>query len=221
MLKAVIFDMDGVMVDTEHIQSLAFEKILNEYGINPQKNEHGTVHISGVTTPETWELLKKQYNFKANTKELTNRKRQEVMLILKNNIKALPGLVELLDDIVNHNVKLAVVSSAQRERLDFVLAKLNIYNYFETTISAGEIKNGKPAPDCYLKAANELRINPANCVVLEDAKIGVTSAKAANMKVVAVPNEYTKKMDFSEADLIVPSLMNINYTKLANLINIT
>jgi beta-phosphoglucomutase len=217
MIEAVILDMDGVMVDTEHIQSKAFEEILEEHGITPEKNEHGTVHISGMTTPETWELLKKRHGFNANTDELTRKKRDVVISVIKNGIEPMPGLIHLLDDLSSHRIHIAVATSAQPERAHLALEMLGVVSYFEAIVTAADIKNGKPAPDPYLKAAQLLGIPAEHCVVIEDAEVGVISAKAANMKVVAVPNEYTKRMNFSQADLIANSLNELNYKILTGL----
>jgi HAD superfamily hydrolase (TIGR01509 family) len=217
MIEAVIFDMDGVMVDTEHIQSRAFEEILKEYGITPEKNEHGTVHIPGMTTPETWALLKERYDFSVNTDELTRKKRDAVISVIRNGIEPMPGLTDLLKDLSSHRIHVAVATSAQPERAHLALEILGVESYFEAIITA-DTENGKPAPDPYLKAAALLGVPPKNCVVIEDTEVGVKSAKAACMKVVAAPNEYTKKMDFRGADLLVDSLSELAYETLAKLI---
>lgn len=210
--------MDGIMVDTELIHSLAFESVMAEYGVtNPKKNEHGTVHESGATTPEIWETLKKQYNFEADTEELSAKKRAAIMKALEKDLKALPGLHALLADLKSHKLKFAVASSAQRARINLVLNKLGITEHFDTIISGEDVKHGKPAPDPYLLAAKRLGVDPAECVVIEDALAGVRSAKAAGAKAVAVPNEFTKRMNFSIADLRVGSLDELNYKKLAAL----
>ena len=218
MFKAVLFDMDGVMLDTELVQSLAFEMVLAEYGItNPKKNEHGTVHVSGATTPETWEILKKEYGLEADTEELTAKKRAAVMKALDRDLEALPGLHTLLADLKRHDIRIAVASSAQRERLVFVLDRLGITEHFDATVSGNDVKHGKPAPDPYLLAAKQLSVEPSECVVIEDAYVGIQSAKAAGTKAVAVPHEFTKRMDFSSADLVVDSLNELSYDKLASL----
>jgi beta-phosphoglucomutase len=218
MLKAVLFDMDGVMVDTELLQSQAFESVMAEYGvINPEKNEHGTIHVSGATTPETWEILKKRYGFEADTDELTAKKRAAVMTVIEGGVDALPGLYVLLEDLKSHGIKIAVGSSAQRERIGTVLDKLGISEYFSAIISAADVKRGKPHPEVYLKAAEAVGVNPSDCVVVEDAYTGAQAAKAAGAKLVAVPHQYTRNMDFSTADLIVGSLSELDHAKLSEL----
>lgn len=217
MLKAVIFDMDGVMVDTERIHSLAYAKVLKEYGVTPVKNEYGAVQISGATTPETWEILKVRYGFKADTNVLTEKKRQVMLEALNDSVEPMEGLVILLDELSDKSIKLAVATSAQRERAELVLKKLDIERYFQTIITANDIKNGKPAPDIYIKTANEIGVDPSDCVVIEDALVGVESAVSAGMKVIAVPNEYTISMDFSKATVQVNSLADLSYSKLSEL----
>ena len=218
MFKAVLFDMDGVMVDTELLQSQAFESVMAEYGvINPEKNEHGTIHVSGATTPETWEILKKRYGFEADTSELTSKKRAAVMTVIEGGVDALPGLYALLEDLKAHDIKIAVGSSAQRERIEIVLDKLGIREYFSAIVSAADVTHGKPHPEVYLKAAAAVGADPSDCVVIEDAYTGAQAAMAAGAKLVAVPHQYTKNMDFSEADLIVESLAELDYSKLSEL----
>lgn len=217
MIEAVIFDMDGVMVDTEHIQSQAFESVLSEYGIIAKKNEHGTIHTPGATTEETWEALKSTYNFEAETEELSRKKRDTVISVLQKGVEPFAGLIELLEDLTTNHIALAVATAAKRERADLVLDKLGITQYFTVVVSANDIKHGKPAPDPYLKAAELLGVTVDNCVVIEDAAIGVESAKAAGMKCAGVPNEHTRRMNFGKADLIVTSLRELDYRTLVGL----
>lgn len=214
MLEAVIFDLDGVMIDTDYIQSQAFEKVLADHGIKPKKNEHGTVHISGASTPETWELLKKEYGFDADTEYLTRKKRRIVMDILAGELTPLPGLLELLEDLSSYDIKVAIATSAQRERLELVVDKLGIKEYIYTSVSADDIKRGKPSPDTYIEAAKRLGIKPENCIVFEDAEVGVEAAKTAGMKVIAVPHRHTRKMNFSNASYKIGSLAEIDYKKI-------
>lgn len=210
--------MDGTMVDSELIQSQGFETVLrDEYGIVAEKTEHGTVHIPGMTSNEAWEILKQKHGFEADVDELTTRKRAAVMAALESNLEPMPGLVDLLVDLRQHDVVMAIATSAKRDRAQLIGEKLGVLGYFALTISGDDVDKVKPAPDAYLAAAEGLGVLPSECVVFEDADVGVESAKAAGMKVIAIPNLYTRKMDFGRADLIVNSLEDTSYQVAADL----
>lgn len=215
MFKAVIFDMDGVMVDSELAHSAAYSRVLREYGVEPVMNEHGTYNIAGLTLKETWEIFKKRHSIDEDTDVLMNKKRLAFSEeIEKSGIQALPGLLDLLKDLSEHNVKIAVATSANTARVNLVLERLKIKTSFSVMVTADDVQKGKPDPEVYIKAALKLGLTSDECVVIEDAEEGVKAGVAAKMRVVAVPNVHTKKMDFSSATKIVPSLKELDYNKL-------
>jgi beta-phosphoglucomutase family hydrolase len=217
MMKAAIFDLDGVMVDTELLHSEAFEAILKEYGVMPEKNQQGIVHEAGKTTPEVWETLKAKHAINADINELTTQKREIMLPVIRAGLKPLPGLLTLLKDLSRHRLPMAVATSAQADRVELILDTLAIRHYFSVIVSANDVKRGKPDPEPYRKAAERLAIAPEFCVVIEDAEVGVQSARSAGMKVVAVPNEYTKRMNFDKATTIVKSLESLSFQLLSKL----
>jgi HAD superfamily hydrolase (TIGR01509 family) len=218
MLRAGIFDMDGLMVDTEVIQSRAFEAVAAEYGVTPEINENGTVHHVGESSADTWSRLQQRHGFEADIDELTIRKRQEVIAVLRQGISPLPGLAGLLMDLQERDIRMAVATNAQSERADIVLGSLGVRGFFEVITTANDVGGRvKPDPYSYLTTAERLGVLPSECVVFEDAQSGVESASAAGMKVIAVPNHATRKMDFEKADLVVPSLAVVDYDMLLNL----
>ena len=217
MFKAAIFDMDGTMVDTEIIQSRAFEAVLAEFGVTAELTEHGTVQIPGRTAKQMWEFLKQKHHITADIDDLTARKRAAALEALQEDLDPMPGLLELLFDLKQRDIKLAVATSSMRDRAELIMHKIGVTDHFAVTVTAAEITNVKPAPDSYLEAARALGVDPSLCIAFEDSDVGVAAAKAAGMKVVAVPNEYTKRMDFSQADLIVGSLKDVTSEKLNSL----
>jgi beta-phosphoglucomutase family hydrolase len=217
MLRAVIFDMDGLMVDTEYLHHTSFKKVLEQYGVNPVPNIHGVIHVSGVSAEANWELFKEKYNFNADTAELTRSKHKIHLKLLKNNVVPMPGLFELLKDIKEHGYRISIASSSALEQINLIVNRLGITNFFDAITSGEEVTSGKPAPDIFLKAAAKLGIEPTQCVVLEDAMNGMKAAKAANMHAVVVPNKFTKHENFDTADLIVASLKELDSTRLDSL----
>ena len=217
MFEAAIFDMDGTMADTEIVQSQAFEKILQEHGATPTYTEHGIVHTPGLTSHQIWERLQKEHNLDASVEELTARKRAAVMEVLRAGLEPMEGLIELIEELDSHGIPLGIATSAKLERAQLMLEKINVAQHFSAIASADDVKHVKPAPDSYLAATNALHVNPAHCVAFEDTDVGVTAAKAAGLRVVAIPNKYTQNMDFSEADLVIPSLTEARVHMLAKM----
>jgi len=211
--KAIIFDHDGVMVDTEPLHSNAWVQILEQYGIRPQLRENGLVHQVGLTINANWDILKSTYNLTVDT-ELLEEQRGQLYLAQLIRSKPMPGLEELLRELCgerkNGNLKIAIGSSSNREYIQIALRTFGFADDFDLIVSGKDVAHGKPAPDIYLKAARDLGVESQSCLVLEDTPVGVTAAKSAGMKVIAIPNAYTVGSDFSNADRGVNSLEAID-----------
>jgi HAD superfamily hydrolase (TIGR01509 family) len=206
MIKAVIFDMDGVIIDSEPIESLAWEKLLTEYGKKPIINEWGLIHIVGT---KSFDYVMRKHGLVEDVEVVKNKKRKIFIdLVLKNPI-LMPGFLKLLTGLKKRKIKLGVASNRFQEHVGLIMKKLKIEDEFNALIGNDPTIEVKPAPDIFLKAAKMLKINPKYCLVIEDSESGVIAAKAAGMKVIAVPNRYTKHQDFSKADKIVKSLSEI------------
>lgn len=206
MLRAVLFDMDGLMIDSESIQSLSFEAIMRELGVEPRLNELGVVQTIGITAKDNWLNLQAEYGLEAPMDELLARKRVHYKRLLSENITSQPGLLKLLLHLDEMPTKKAIASSSSADNIALVVSRLKIDRHFDALISGEEVKRGKPEPDIFIEAARQLGVNPEDCVVLEDAESGVRAATAAGMKSVAVPNRFTVGHDFSLASHVVPSL---------------
>ena len=211
--KAIIFDHDGVMVDTEPLHSRAWVEILEKYGIQPKLHKNGLVHQVGITINANWEILKSTYNLTEETDLLEEQRGQLYLAQLKRS-KPMPGLEDLLQELYSErqkgNLKIAIGSSSNREYIEIALHTFGFADDFDLIVSGKDVVHGKPAPGIYLKAALDLCISPENCLVLEDTSAGVTAARSAGMKVIAIPNAYTTGSDFSEADMVVSSLKAVD-----------
>ena len=217
--QAVIFDIDGTIIDTERIQSESYLKVLSEHGITETElTTHGTVHIPGEETANTWYRLKIRHGIETEVSELAERKRQATIGALNETMDPMPGFLALVEDLRTNNIKIGLASSAKRERIELIVKGMGLDGLLDITVSADDVESTKPAPDPYLLAANLLKVAPEGCVVIEDAEVGIESGVAAGMKTVAVPNTYTKLMDFSKSDLQVESLSDLSYDTLLALV---
>lgn len=208
MIKAIIFDMDGLIIDSEPIQSRAFEAIIKQCGKKPVMNKDGVVQTIGIGDKQNLVVMKKKYRIKEDVNKLVERRNRIYVKLLRKSLKAMPDFYALIKAARKNGLKTAIASSSARMQVNAVVSGLKIS--VDATVSGDETKRPKPYPDIFLLAAKKLGVNPGSCIVLEDSGPGVEAAKRANMKVIAVPNEFTKKHDFSKADMIVGSLKDIN-----------
>ncbi|MEK7128263.1 MAG: HAD family phosphatase [Patescibacteria group bacterium] len=216
--RAIIFDMDGLILDTEIIESRSFEKLLKEYEVKPRPNPNGLIHEVGGGM-KYFENFKEKYNLTESIENIRDKKRAFWAQIVKEEgVVAFPGFLELLALLKKEGFKIALASNRNDPFVHLVLDTLGAKEFFHLVVgSSNEKRKQKPFPDIYLHVAKELGISPEQCVVLEDSEAGVISAKAAGMKVIAIPNIYTKEHDFSRADIIIKSLEDINMELLENL----
>ena len=205
MLSAVIFDLDGLLADTERLHCLAYQMAFKDHGFKLEDCdyvEHWVRFGKGIV-----EWVKLQ-NLAVDPHALRLRKTKHYLDLLASALRPMDGALELLE-FLSGRVRIALASSSYRDAVDGVLAGLGIAGYFEVIVSGLDVAQVKPAPDIFLKAANDLGVAPSACLVLEDAEKGVIAAHRAGMRCIAIPNDYTRHHDFSKATKVCSSLKEL------------
>lgn len=209
-LKGVIFDMDGVIVNSEPVHFAAETEILNSLGIFMSKEElHKFV---GLAMDKFWMRMKSAYPLKQSVEELLAYDTKIRTFYFSNykNFETLPGVRRLMENIKSFSVPMALASSSHPNLIDIVLERLDYEKFFSYRISGFDIKRGKPDPDIFLSAAEKLGTAPGYTVVIEDSGNGVLAAKAAGMKCVGYINPRSGKQDLSSADICIDDFGDID-----------
>lgn len=204
-INTVIFDLDGLLADTERLHCQAYQTALLEHGIALDELDYCEHWIRCGRGIADWVTL---HNLTLDPHQVRLRKSEHYLALLTSGLQPMDGALELLHGL-RARVKLALASSSYRDAIDGVLAGLKIGHLFDVVVSGTDVPAVKPAPDIFLKAADELGSKPADCLVLEDAEKGVLAAYSAGMRCIAVPNDYTRHHDFSKATMVCSSLREI------------
>jgi HAD superfamily hydrolase (TIGR01509 family) len=205
--QAIIFDMDGLMVDSEPLSYRAWNQVLQAYGY--QMTDDVYHQIIGRRTDQSAEFILRHYPLPITAAAFTAKKTKIFHQIRAQGIPAMPGLVALQDAIRERGIPWAVATSSPRDHAEIILAQLGLTADCQAIAAGNEAPHGKPAPDIYLLAAARLGIDPAVCLALEDSEPGCQAASAAGMKVIAVPNGGTKTAVFPHAYARYPSLQQV------------
>ena len=206
MFKALIFDMDGVLIDSEPLHKKIEQEILKELGVNLPYEVHYTFAGLGK---EFWNIIEKRYGYnrKTTADELHKEKATRYLKALTSNpILPIDGLNELVSHARQKGLALAVASSSSVYNINLVLKAIGLEKYFSFIVSGEQVPRNKPFPDIYLKAASLLNLSPGACMVVEDSANGVNAAKAAGMFCIGFRNLNSGPQDISPADVIVDSL---------------
>jgi len=216
-LKAVIWDMDGVIADTAPFHFQAWQEVFRKRKIPysreifqqnfGKRNDIIVRSIVGEGYPESEMeaiLVEKEGLFRAKA---------------AGKIKPIPGAIELIDELREYGVEVALATSSPIENGQFVTRQLGIEDSFDAIVWGREVTEGKPSPQIFLLAAERLQVDPKNCVVIEDAVAGVTAARRAGMKCLAVANSHPAEK-LAEADMVVDSLEYVSVADIAGLFNV-
>ena len=208
-IEAVVFDMDGVLVDTEHLWDEVREALTEEWGgrYTPEAQEA----MMGMSSPEWSRYLHEVVGLREPPDVIRDEVVRRMLARYDTDLPVVPGAVEAVRRLAGDGYRLAVASSSNRELIDAVLDRLELTSAFEVTVSSEEVARGKPAPDVYLEAARRLGVSPSACVAIEDSASGIRAAHAAGMRVIAYPNRHYPPADsvLALADVVVQSLEDV------------
>lgn len=213
--KAVIWDMDGVIVDTGPFHFAAWRELVE--GMGRGYTEQDFRYGFGLRNDDILKYLFGNLTLE-EIESLSDKKEKIFRSKVKDNSRLLPGVSELLKNQREADFRIALASSAPIENINLILSSLRIEKYFDSIISADDVTSGKPDPEGFLLAAQKLDVEPNQCIVIEDATAGVDAAKAAGMKCIAVTNTNPQEA-LAKADLVTDNLEKINVEDLHRLLS--
>ncbi len=211
MIKAIIFDMDGVVVDSEKLWTEVDNEFLKEKGIDAELSADVKLAQLGKGSVNGTEIMMKKYGIEGDIVELTKWREDLARKLYQDKLELKPNVGKFLDDLKNTDYKVGLATSASRGLLDVVVGKVDFDAWFSVMVTIDDVEYGKPAPDIYLRAAELLGVNPADCLVFEDAPAGARAAKAAGMKCIGVIDRRWENHELSElADKVIYDFGEIN-----------
>lgn len=205
MNAAVLFDLDGLLIDSETLHCACWQESLSAIGyrlVEQEYLDHWTRDGLGIRD------FCEKHKLSADPDALREHKAQLYQRRVLTDLALMPGARQCLDMLYGKKL-LALATAGYPQAVNPALAKLELARYFKAIVTRNDVKRFKPAPDVFLRAAGLLGVEPAQCVVLEDAEKGVRAAHAAGMACIAIPTRHTQDNDFSLADLVLPSLDHV------------
>jgi HAD superfamily hydrolase (TIGR01509 family) len=187
VIEGVVFDLDGLLLDSEQVWDAAREQLAQERG--GRWHENAQRDMMGMSSPEWSRYMHDVIGLQEPPEEINREVVRRMEAIYRERLPVIPGAREAVERIAAR-WPLALASSSNRELIDLVLKLLGVAGLFRATVSSEEVASGKPAPDVYLEAARRLDIEPTNAAAVEDSQNGILAAKAAGMRVVAIPNSH-------------------------------
>jgi HAD superfamily hydrolase (TIGR01509 family) len=203
MIQTVIFDMDGVIVDTEPVHRYAYYKQFEELDI--EVTEAMYTSFTGFSTRNTFQTLKEQFQLTYEVEDLIQRKRNifNDAFDTKEDLELLDGVRTLIEDLHQNGIQLILASSASKVTIDRVFTRFGLHDFFTHIISGEDFPKSKPHPAIFEHAASLSTAPKENCIVIEDSTNGVRAAKAAGIYCVGYVSEHSKDQHLDEADLVI------------------
>ena len=213
--KAVIWDMDGVIVDTAQYHLKGWQIVFQKRGANYTEEDFWR-----NTGKRSDTIIKSILGEKISPDEIMaiiREKDETFRQLMGQNIRPLPGVLKLITSLKEHKFKIAIASSAPMKNIQLITRSLKIHKHFDAIVSGWEVTKGKPDPQTFLLAAEKLGVEAEGCIVIEDAIAGITASKRAGMPCLAVTNT-TPREELREADLVIDTLEEITVDDLERLL---
>ena len=209
MIKTVIFDMDGVIIDSEPMALKVERRLFAEFGIRVSRTEHET--FIGTPVRQMWIRLKKKHRLRHSVDAILAMGRRNYREYLRTHEPPppVPGVKAFIRRLRRRGLELAIASSSSRKTIRAVCRRLELGRFFSAAIGGDDVSRWKPAPDIFLRAAAAAGSEPAQCLVIEDSHNGVIAAKRAGMRCVGLRNPGSGRQDLSDADVVVDSFAEL------------
>jgi len=204
---AVIFDMDGVLVDSEPLGMEAMRRVMARQGVPYTEADNN--EFVGRTTLEECRILKARHRLEADERDLTRQYVDILVDLIRERPRPMPGVPDVLGALLTAGYRMALASSAEPVVIATNLDALDLGRFFEAIVSGTEVARGKPAPDVFLETAKRLGLPAERCLVVEDSRNGLLAAKAAGMACAVIPCATTRHQDFREADYRLETLPDL------------
>lgn len=213
-LKAVLFDMDGVIVDTEPLHRKSYFRMFDDVGIHVSDSLYNS--FTGQATLPICRTLRDQFELDKKPEDLMALKRKHFKYLFENDsdLVLLDGVHDLIRDYYNNDLTLVLASSASMVNIERIFDRFDLNQYFKAKISGADLKASKPHPEIFIKAADLAGENKENCMVIEDSTNGIAAAKAAGIYCVGFKSPHSANQDYSKADKVIRSFEEIKYKEL-------
>jgi HAD superfamily hydrolase (TIGR01509 family) len=211
-VRAIVFDMDGVLIDSEPLHLLAYQRFLADFGLTFLEEDNH--NFLGMKDVDCAKHLLERHKLDITALEFVAKKEAVLHTLFLEQLKIQPGVLKTLEHAQRLNIPSAIASSATMPTIELVVEITGTRKYFRHLCSGDEVPNGKPAPDVFLLAAERLSAKPSECLVIEDTFNGVCAAKAAGMMCIAIPCQATRHQDFAHADLVLNSMDEVDLEEL-------
>jgi len=217
MIKTVIFDMDGVIVDTEPVHHYAYNQQFKQLGITISPELYAS--FTGNSTKNIFERLRAHFDLKQEVEELVKTKRQlfNEAFDSKEDVYLLEGVEDLIKDLYANGMQLVLASSSAHVTIQRIFNRFKLHQYFTHIVSGEDFPKSKPHPAIFLKAAALAGTPVSQCVVIEDSTNGIMAAKAAGIYCIGYDSFHSKMQDYSLADQIITNFNELNYQKIVTL----
>lgn len=209
MIETVIFDMDGVLVDSEPLHLEATNMILSRFGLN--FSEEDIKPYLGLDERSFWTEMKEKYELEADPAELGKERIAEAVKMIREGLQPMPGVPEVVTGMLMRGLTLAVATSSAQVVADATLDEIGLLHSFKAVVTADDVAKAKPEPEIFLKAAEAVGSTPERCMVIEDSPNGIDAAVKARMFAVAVLNRYNQNLDLSGAARIFSGLSRLDW----------
>lgn len=206
--KGYIFDMDGVLANTEPLHFIAENKTYDQLSIKvPTKEQESFV---GTSQRQLWQTIKDNYNIKLDLDKIISMHMQNLSeVLMENELSCISGVDDLILTLQKDNVKIAVASSSTRQIVNMTLKKINLLEKFSTIVSSDDVKISKPNPEIFLITCEKMKLKTSEVIVIEDSKNGVAASKAAGIDCIGFINKNSGNQDLSKANFLIDNFKQL------------